>query len=133
LNPSLYLSISPGSSKITQISGFSMVCDAAGTPQVLDDAGNVTTPGTRIQEVTLDDGTVIVSGGAVVAGPDVTIATIDFLAGGGDQYPFRAAPFTRVGATYQQALSNCIVEGLAGVISTADYPEGGEGRITRLN
>jgi 5'-nucleotidase len=37
-----------------------------------------------------------------------------------------------VGFTYQQALSNYIQDGLGGLISAADYPEGGEGRITEL-
>lgn len=79
----------------------------------------------------LDNGTYIVQGGAVVPGaPAVNIATNDFSARGGDQYPFRGAPFTTVGVTYQQALRNYIVTGLGGLITTADYPEGGEGRIT---
>lgn len=118
--------------RFAQISGFSFTYNPAGTPQVLDADGNVTTPGTRIVDVTLDDATVIVSGGAVVAGPALTVATIDFLARGGDQYPYRGAPFTTVGFTYQQALANYIVDGLGGLISAAEYPEGGEGRITRL-
>jgi 5'-nucleotidase len=37
-----------------------------------------------------------------------------------------------LGASYQQALSNYIVDGLGGLISAADYPEGGEGRTTQL-
>jgi 5'-nucleotidase len=82
--------------------------------------------------VTLDDATSIVAGGAVVPGADVTIATIAFLARGGDQYPYRGAPFTALGVTYQQALFNYIVSGLGGAITAADYPEGGEGRITEL-
>ena len=99
----------------------------------IDPATNaVLVHGTRVMEVTLDDGTVIVTGGAVVTGPDLTVATIDFLARGGDQYPYRGAPFTVLGASYQQALSNYIVDGLGGVISGADYPVGGEGRITQL-
>ena len=62
------------------------------------------------------------------------IATIDFNARGGDQYPYRGAPFTTLGVSYQQAVSNFIQDptGLNGVISAADYPEGGEGRITRV-
>jgi 5'-nucleotidase len=116
--------------RFAQISGFSFTYNPAGTAQVLDGDGNVTTPGTRIINVTLDDATAIVSGGAVVAGPDLTVATIDFLARGGDQYPYRGAPFTNIGVTYQQALANYIVDGLGGLISAADYPEGGEGRIT---
>jgi 5'-nucleotidase/UDP-sugar diphosphatase len=123
-----------GDGRFAQVSGFTLVWDAAGTPQVLDADGNVVTPGTRVQDIELDDSTDIVQAGTVVPGaPSVTIATIDFLARGGDQYPYRGAPFTSVGVSYQQALMNYIVDGLGGVIATGDYPEGGEGRITRLN
>jgi 5'-nucleotidase len=68
----------------------------------------------------------------VVAGAALNIATIDFLAAGGDLYPYRGADFTRLGAAYQQALSNYIQDGLSGVVSAADYPEGGDGRIVQL-
>ena len=126
-----------GTGRFAQIAGFSMTWSGSGTAQVLDANGNVTTPGTRVQKVVLDGGTVIVTGGAVVAGPDVTIAITDFLARGGDQYPFRGAPFTNVGVSYQQALANYIQAptgdgGLGGLISETDYPEGGEGRNTEL-
>jgi 5'-nucleotidase len=121
-----------GDGRFAQIAGFSMVWDPAGTPQLLDADGNVTQAGTRVREVVLDGGAAIVSGGSVVAGPDLTVATIDFLARDGDQYPFRGAPFTTLGVTYQQALSTYIQTGLNGLISSADYPEGGEGRITEL-
>jgi 5'-nucleotidase/UDP-sugar diphosphatase len=119
--------------RFAQVSGFTFVWDAAGTPQVLDGDGNVVTPGTRVRDIELDDGTDIVQAGAVVPGaPSVTIATINFLARGGDQYPYRGAPFTSVGVSYQQALFNYIVDGLGGVIAAGDYPEGGAGRITEL-
>jgi 5'-nucleotidase len=121
-----------GSGRFAQVSGVSFTWTASGTAMVIDGAGNVVTPGTRVLDVVLDDGTVIVSGGVVQAGPDITIATADFLARGGDQYPFRGAPFTTVGVTYQQALSNYIVNGLGGSITAAQYPEGGEGRILNL-
>jgi 5'-nucleotidase len=121
-----------GDGRFAQIAGFRFTWDPAGTPQLLDDMGNVTQAGTRVREVTLDDGTAIVTGGAVVAGADLTVATIDFLAKSGDQYPYRGAPFVTLGATSQQALSNYIQDGLGGSITAADYPEGGEGRITRL-
>ena len=121
-----------GDGRFAQIGGFSFVWDPAGTPQLLDADGNVTQAGTRVREVVLDGGTAIVSGGSAVAGPDLTVATIDFLARDGDQYPFRGAPFTTLGVTYQQALSNYIQTGLNGLITAADYPEGGEGRITEL-
>jgi 5'-nucleotidase len=123
-----------GTGRFAQVSGFSFEWSGSGTAQVLNPDGTVAVPGTRVQEVTLDDTTVIVAGGAVVAGPDLTIATIDFLARGGDEYPYRGAPFTTLGATYQQALANYIEDaaGLNGTISAADYPFGGEGRITEL-
>jgi 5'-nucleotidase/UDP-sugar diphosphatase len=53
---------------------------------------------------------------------------IDFTARGGDQYPFES-DFEPLGVSYQQALANYITEALGGVISAAEYPEGGEGRI----
>jgi 5'-nucleotidase len=121
-----------GTGRFAQISGFSFTYDPAGTAQVLDVDGNVVVPGTRIVNVTLDDTTAIVTLGAVQPGADLTIATIDFLARGGDEYPYRGALFTNIGVTYQQALANYIVDGLGGLISAADYPEGGEGRIIEL-
>jgi 5'-nucleotidase len=119
--------------RFAQVAGFSFTWDANGTAQVLDADGNLVTPGTRVIDVTLDDGTPIVAGGVVVAGDDLTVATIDFLARGGDGYPFRGAAFTNLAVSYQQALVNHITDTLGGLITAADYPEGGEGRITRLN
>jgi len=121
-----------GSGRFAQIAGFNFTWSASGVGMIQDIDGVVLVPGTRIIDATLDDGTLIVSAGAVVAGPDLTVATIDFLAKGGDQYPYRGAPFEILGLTYQQALYNYIVDGLGGVISSADYPFGGEGRITAL-
>ena len=84
--------------------------------------------------MTLADGTPIVTAGAVdPAAPDVALASIDFTLRGGDAYPFVAlglTDFTPVGVSYQQSLSEFIQGPLAGVVSAADYPEGGEGRIT---
>ncbi len=124
-----------GTGRFAQVAGFRFTWDATGTAQVLDSEGNVVTPGTRIQEATLDDETPIISGGVVVPGPDIAVATIDFLARGGDQYPYRGAPFVILGVTYQRALANYLRDpaGLDGTISAIDYPFGGEGRITRLN
>jgi 2',3'-cyclic-nucleotide 2'-phosphodiesterase (5'-nucleotidase family) len=121
-----------GDGRFAQIAGFRMTWDSTGTAQVLDADLNVVTAGTRVVEVVLDDGTPIVSAGAVVPGPDLNIATIDFLARGGDQYPYRGASFTTLGITYQQALENYIETTLGGLITEAQYPLGGEGRITRL-
>jgi 2',3'-cyclic-nucleotide 2'-phosphodiesterase (5'-nucleotidase family) len=107
--------------RFAQVAGFSFVYDAAAPA------------GSRVLEATLDDGTVIISGGAAVPGADLTVATIDFLARGGDQYPFNGAPFTTLGVSYQLALENYLTFGLGGVITAGDYPVGGEGRIIRIN
>jgi 5'-nucleotidase len=127
-----------GTGRFAQVSGFTFTFDTTGTPMLIDFVtGAVLQAGTRVTEVTLDDGTVIVSGGVVLGGLDLTVATIDFLARGGDQYPYGGAPFTSVGVSYQQALSSYIQApsgdgGLNGLISSTQYPEGGEGRITQL-
>lgn len=116
--------------RFAQVAGFRFSYDPTATAQVVDDAGTVLTPGERIQSVVLDDGTVIVANGQVLAGGPISVATNDFTARGGDQYPFRGAPFTSVGVTYQQALATYLVEDLGGAVTAAAYPEGGEGRIT---
>jgi len=118
--------------RFAQISGFRFEYTLAGTPQTLDADENVVTAGTRVRNVWLNDGTQIVAGGAVVPGPALNIATIDFLANGGDQYPFRGTAFTSFGVTYAQALESYVVSDLNGTVSAVDYPAGGEGRITQL-
>jgi 5'-nucleotidase len=130
-----------GTGRFAQVAGFSFTYDTGDTADTayLEDAdGMVTNPGSRVMEVMLDDGTMIVQDGGVVAGPDLTVATIDFLAQGGDQYPFRdgngdTLPFTSIGVSYQQALSNYIQTALGGLVTAADYPEGGEGRIIAMD
>lgn len=109
-----------------QVAGFKYTYDNTRQAQVLDGSLNVVTPGERVRDVVLNDGTVIVSCGEVVSGaPDLCIATNNFTAGqSGDNIPFRGAPLTLIGVTYQQALYNYIVEatGLNGVITGAQYP-----------
>jgi hypothetical protein len=62
-----------------------------------------------------------------VDGPAISLATNDFSARGGDQYPFRGAPFTTVGVTYQQALSGYLTDDLAGLVTAARYPKAAPG------
>lgn len=87
--------------------------------------------GSRVISAILTDGTVIVENGAVVPGDDVPVVTVNFLADGGDEYPFAGLSYEILGVTYQQALQNYIVSGLGGLITAAEYPVGGEGRIVR--
>ena len=73
--------------------------------------------------IILDDSTFIVRDGQIEPGaPDVNIATVNFLARGGDQYPFGGADFTILGVTYQQALANYLVQALNGVVTELAYP-----------
>ena len=87
-----------------------------------------------MRDVRLADGTWLVRDGDIVAGADpVHVATLNFLARGGDEYPFRDAPFVSVGVTYQQAVANFITVELGGVVTAERYPEGGEGRTVALS
>ncbi|MDP6822138.1 MAG: 5'-nucleotidase C-terminal domain-containing protein, partial [Dehalococcoidia bacterium] len=120
-----------------QVAGFRFEWSASGRARILNEDGTVKEPGSRVTRVVLDSGEVIIGGGVVVPGDPITVATPDFLARGGDNTPYRGTTFTSLGVTYQQALVNYITfpadkNGLGGVIGADDYPEAGEGRITRL-
>lgn len=91
-------------------------------------------PGSRVTGVVLDNGPVVVSNGMVVEGAEpITVATVDFLARGGDQYPFGDLPFVNLGVTCQQGLESYVIAGLGGRISADQYPVEGQGRIVRLD
>lgn len=123
-----------GTGRFPQIAGFTFTYDSTQTPASINSDGVVQDSGSRVCEIILDDSTVIVSGGAVVRGaPNVNLATVNFLADGGDQYPIDANERTLLGATYQRALAEYIVDGLSGTIRAADYPEGGEGRTVIIS
>ena len=118
--------------RFAQIAGFTLEFDWRQQAQVLDGSLAVVTPGERVRNVTLSDGTPIISNGVVVPGaPDIDVAIVDFLARGGDFYPFRGRPFTTLGVSYQQSLANMIELTLAGQITEMAYPEGGQGRIVQ--
>jgi len=118
------------SGRFAQVAGFRFEFDFREPAQELDDMGFVITPGSRVRTVTLDDGTVLVDDGELTPDArDVVVATVDFLARGGDQYPFRGTPFTPLGVSYQQGLFDQIADRLGGLITADAYPEGGEGRI----
>ncbi|BDZ41853.1 multifunctional 2',3'-cyclic-nucleotide 2'-phosphodiesterase/5'-nucleotidase/3'-nucleotidase [Paraoerskovia sediminicola] len=120
----------PGSDgAFVHAAGFSYTVDTSYPARVVvTDTGEQVTAGERVRSVVLDDGTVLVADGVAVAGATVNVASNDFSLAGGDAYP--AVPFTRVGVSYQQALAGYLVEDLGGVVSAADYPVGGSGRIT---
>ena len=123
--------VESSSGRFAQVAGMTLVYDPAGTPQEIGDNDTVTVAGTRVQSITLDDGTALVSDGAVVDGaPSITLVSLNFLANGGDQYLFGDGTRTNLGLTDQQSLAAYVKDGLSGTIPADQYPEGGEGRIT---
>ncbi len=123
-----------GTGRYAQFAGFTMEYNPTLQALEFGENGEVATEGKRVITITLDDGTKIVEGGFVVEGAtSVNLATADFTARGGDQYPTDDLDLTLVGVTYQQALLNYITAeaedgGLEGTISSSQYPAGGEGR-----
>lgn len=118
----------PGDGGFAHLAGASVVIDPSYQARVADqNTGVQSIPGERVRELVLDDGTVIVTGGVTQEGT-VDIAGLNFSLGGGDAYP--AVPFTTLGISDQQALEEFITGPLGGLVTAADYPVGGEGRIT---
>jgi len=71
-----------------QVAGLTVTYDVTFTANVTLTNGTITVPGERVREVSLADGTVLVTGGVVQPGaPDVSVVTNNFTAGGGDNYP----------------------------------------------
>ena len=121
--------------QFAQVSGFTFEYDPSAAAQEADrsaDCAITGSPGERVRNVTLSDGTVIVRNGMVIPGDPLTLATVDFLAKGGDCYPLTEVETTRLPVTYQQALADYVAQDLAGQITAAAYPTDGGGRITAL-
>lgn len=123
-----------GTGRFAHVAGFSFEYDPSRQAIEIDKDGNIITSGERVTRVVLDDGTKLIDAGIMVVDPTYTlaIATIDYLARGGDQYPFGDLPFINLYITYQDALGNYIRQDLDGVITAVDYPESGKGRVARL-
>jgi 2',3'-cyclic-nucleotide 2'-phosphodiesterase (5'-nucleotidase family) len=123
-----------GNGRFGQWSGIEFTYSISAQRRTIDpNTCVVSTEGDRIQDVFVE-GVQIFDDGAFVgpAGWTFDVATNDFTFRGGDCYDFGDGGFTTVGVTYQQALVNYLTDGLAGVISAADYPVGGEGRIVQI-
>jgi len=136
-----------GGGQFLQFSGVKVTCSRTGTAIVVSTpvegyAGRVTTPGTRVKDITLTDGRALVKDGVVVAGaPGVTIVTHQFTAEGGDNYPtFVPLTYVGFGVSYEQALYDYLLSfpknsaGLPEIPATdARYSKTtGEGRFTWL-
>ncbi len=119
--------------RFPQISGFRVVYDPDAEPRVVDENGVVTSAGSRIVSITLDDGTpIVVDGEAVDGAPVIHAATVNFLARGGDQYPYEGFELTVLGVRATSALTNYVREVLGGSVTADRYPAGGDGRMRTL-
>jgi 5'-nucleotidase/UDP-sugar diphosphatase len=126
--------------RFANIAGMRVEVDPARQVQVLSATlpVTITTPGQRVRNLWLSNGTPqntaddtqLVSNGAVVPGcAPVDLATVDFTARDGDNYPFvsQDLTFTTVGAFYNEALEDYIMApasagGLGGVVTATQYP-----------
>ncbi len=123
--------------RFAQVSGFSYVYLLPKQPLVLSSTGNIITPGSRIWDVQLDDGTWVVQNGIPLPGVTIDVATLNFLAFGGDQYFDRDylskdyfTSFRILGVSDQQALENYLLGfGGADVAADSRYDLFGDRRI----
>jgi 5'-nucleotidase/UDP-sugar diphosphatase len=118
-----------GDGGFVQVSeGTTLVIDSSFPARVANQTTGVqTSPGQRVRELVLADGTIVVQDG-VTQNVTVDVAGLNFSLNGGDAYP--AVPNTTVGLTDQQSLERYIGESLGGIVTGLDYPRGGEGRLT---
>lgn len=116
----------PGGGQFLQVAGLDVTIQSSGTAQVIaPDLTTVTREGTRVREITLDDGTAIVANGEVVAGaPNVSVVTNSFTAAGGDTYPwFRENPNkVNLVGTYEQAWVEYLTSLPQSTIGGTSYP-----------
>ena len=121
--------------QFAQLAGVKIVIDPSADAREIDREGDCSltgNAGSRVISATLDDGTEIVKDGAVVPGDPVVLATINFLANGGDCYPLGDIEATSLGLTYQASLAQYITDELDGQITADAYPADGEGRIVQM-
>ncbi len=138
-----------GGGQFLQVAGMKVTCSRSGTAIVVSNptgdsyAGNVTTAGTRVKDVTLLDGRALIKDGAVVANaPTVTVVTNNFTAEGGDNYP-TLAKLVKVGfgGSYEQALYDYLLSFPKNAAGLPEIPSSdvryskttGEGRFTWLS
>lgn len=125
-----YGGLPAASGRFAQPAGFEVRVDPDAPAREIDaTCAVIGSEGERVIDVILDDGTVIIDDGIVVPGPAVALATIDFLARGGDCYPIGDLDFTALGVSYQQALADYITRALDGTITAAQYPAAGTDRV----
>jgi 5'-nucleotidase len=100
--------------RFAHVAGMTYEWDSTGTSNV-----------DRVRKITVGSTVVYDAGLGGYQVPETTtynVATIDFLARGGDAYDFGGLPFTTLGVSYEQAMLNYLAGPLGGLITDAEYP-----------
>jgi 5'-nucleotidase len=100
--------------RFAHVAGMTFEWDSTGTPN-LDRVRKITVGSTVVYDAAL-------GGYQVPVDTAFNVATIDFLARGGDGYDFGGLPFTTLGVTYEQSMLNFLAGPLGSQITQAEYP-----------
>lgn len=113
-----------------QIAGASVVVDTSLPGAKIDAQGKITVRGSRVRQVILDGGDTLVRDGAVVdSSRRLPVATLNFLALGGDGYPFQGDSVIHTTLAQHVFLRDYIATGLSGIVDTVLYPRKWTGRV----
>lgn len=113
-----------------QIAGANIWIDTSRAGATLDASGKLATRGSRVRLVVMGTSDTLVRDGQVVdSSRRVPFATIDFLATGGDGYPFGADSFVVAPIAQHQFLRDYISSGLDSIVDSTRYPIGFSGRV----
>lgn len=122
-----------GGPEFLQMTGLRVEWDPNGTAQVLDEAGEVVTAGTRVRQLRIIGGAVLVENGEVRENaPVLALATTDRLARGLLGNPVVGANRVNLGLSLPQALDRFLVEALQRRVRSNDFPVDGRERIIRV-
>lgn len=126
--------------RFLQVSGMQVEWDLSGAPRKVDSDGAVIQEGTRIVTVTLWDGREVVKEGIVQDSDclpqdcSVTIATLDFVARGGDDCPLGVIPYVSFGFWYQDVLLEYLTSVMPGsMVQIEQYPQNPTSRLVKVS
>ena len=113
-----------------QIGGATVWVDVSRTAMAVNATGALTVHGERVRQLVLDRGDTLVKDGRVVdSARAIGVATLDFMANGGDSYPFPKAGFVVAPSTQHDALRSFVQRGLGGVVDSLRYPRDFQRRV----
>jgi 2',3'-cyclic-nucleotide 2'-phosphodiesterase (5'-nucleotidase family) len=107
--------------RFAHVAGMTYEWNSTGVPNT-DRVRKITVGGVVVYDATLP-------GGFPDPAATFDVATIDFLARGGDGYNFGGLPFTTLGVTYEQSMLNFLAGPLTGLITDAQYPNAVNTRV----